>query len=422
MTGIEIVIVPPGLIGLVVLVLGRARRNSPALRGLAGMMLLALAVVTSRAQAREDDGTNGRDGATDAGGGSHLYPFRADRLWGYMDETGAVVIEPNWRDAFPFSEGLARVLGGRKFGYIDTSGRLAIPYRFSSGTSFSEGYAVVCVEGKYGYIDRTGEYLVRPRFDRAKGFSEGLACFNIGHWEPLLVYQIEGSPGKWGYIDRRGVTVIRPQFTYAESFSDGLARAAVRGEGIDGKYGFIDKYGRFVLPAGEHVAYTTTSSFREGLAHVSTRSGDAFIDVKGRVVIDLGEEYGSSRGFCEGLAVVRDKRTKLYGFMDKQGTMVVPAKFVNAGAFRSGLATVKTNGHRARGNMRSDDRWGYINKKGEMAIEPRFNETLSFRGALAWVHVGGTPARSVFDKRPVWDGGEWHYVNRKGERVDPRRR
>ena len=44
--------------------------------------------------------------------------------WGYIDKSGAWVIEPRFRHAEPFSHGLARVLLGTKQAYVDLEGRV----------------------------------------------------------------------------------------------------------------------------------------------------------------------------------------------------------------------------------------------------------------------------------------------------------
>ena len=77
-----------------------------------------------------------------------LYPFEENGLWGYMDVYGNVVIEPQYRSALRFSEGLALVQGvsGREYqtGYIDLEGNLVIPIPAILSTGwFSCGFAAV---------------------------------------------------------------------------------------------------------------------------------------------------------------------------------------------------------------------------------------------------------------------------------------
>jgi hypothetical protein len=43
-----------------------------------------------------------------------------------------------------------------KYGFIDNTGRVVIPFRYSAADKFSEGLANVRVGEKWGYIDETG--------------------------------------------------------------------------------------------------------------------------------------------------------------------------------------------------------------------------------------------------------------------------
>lgn len=104
---------------------------------------------------------------------------------GYINKSEQWIIEPRWRNATAFSEGLAGVEDPdtEKWGFIDTAGNLAIDYRFDRVDSyiggergaFVEGRAGVCVDDKWGYIDKTGRYIVRPMFREIEPFAGGVA-------------------------------------------------------------------------------------------------------------------------------------------------------------------------------------------------------------------------------------------------------
>jgi hypothetical protein len=168
--------------------------------------------------------------------------------FGYMDESGTVVITPQFDGASNFSDGLALVNISGKSNYIDKSGKVVISSLvFSGAAKFCEGLAVVWNDLKYGYIDKTGRLAIDLQFDFAGHFSEGLARINIGRKSPF------GQAGKWGYINKQGQVVIDPQFDDAEDFIGGLARVNKGGKRIGhnpvlqgGKNYYIDKNGKKV--------------------------------------------------------------------------------------------------------------------------------------------------------------------------------
>jgi hypothetical protein len=139
-----------------------------------------------------------------------------------------------------FSEGLsaAQTLATPPvFGYVDKTGAWVIEPRFGYAESFSEGLAVVGVGihefdklGPYGYVDTSGSVFIAAQFDGARAFSEGLAGVYVA--------------GKCGFIDKTGAMVIPAQYVYAGDFSGGLAEVRVTGSESGPSY--IDKTGKIV--------------------------------------------------------------------------------------------------------------------------------------------------------------------------------
>jgi hypothetical protein len=140
--------------------------------------------------------------------------------------------------------------------------------------------------------------VIQPQFDEADGFREGLS------WVWVRIDK------KWGAIDKTGKMVIQPQFAATDFFSEGLAAIEI-GE----KWGFIDRTGRVVIPAQfEHAGDIPEGIpwvFSEGLARFKVRQNNhgpvskfkwGYIDKNGKVVIQPTFAY--CRDFHEGLAAV----------------------------------------------------------------------------------------------------------------------
>lgn len=72
-----------------------------------------------------------------APGADGLIAVRVDGLWGFANEKGELVIEPQYLDAESFSCGLAAVYNGIRWGFIDETGEQKIDYLFDECRSFS---------------------------------------------------------------------------------------------------------------------------------------------------------------------------------------------------------------------------------------------------------------------------------------------
>lgn len=137
-------------------------------------------------------------------------------------------------------------------------------------------------EGRFGYIDARGDVVIPARFTTTYGFSEGLAAAKLD--------------GRMGYIDTRGAWVIPPQFAFTYGFSEGLAWTQ-REEG--GKYGAIDCAGRWVI---EPTFTEMPQPFSEGRAIVKIDGKYGYVDRTGQLVIPA--RYGKPHKFTGGAAQV----------------------------------------------------------------------------------------------------------------------
>src|SRR5207249_1477743 len=96
--------------------------------------------------------------------------------------------------------------------------------------------------------------------------------------------------------------------------------------------------------------------------------------------------------FHEGLAAVRlgDK----WGYIDKQGMLVISPRFDRASMFAEGLAAVEIDRTGDRSAVcQTDDascvgKWGYIDKRGTLVIAAQFDAAEGFREGLARVELG----------------------------------
>ena len=267
-------------------------------------------------------------------------PFMDKDKWGYRDESGMIVIPARFEKAWPFSEGLGKVVVGNKLGFIDMTGALVIEARFDSATQFSEGLAAVGFGEdfwhlKYGYIDKKGVLVIPAQFDRAQIFSEGLAAIGIGK---------DYLSMKYGYIGKNGEFAIPVKFDGADRFSEGLAPVLVGewADALDDKrlWGYIDKSGKFEIKP----AFYQARAFSEGVAPIAaggmSKYSWGYLNLKDNLFIEF--KYEDADEFSDGLARVRlDGK---YGYIDRTGDLVFPPLFQAASKFGNGVARIAYGG------------------------------------------------------------------------------
>ena len=133
-------------------------------------------------------------------------PVSIGGLFGYIDTSGTVVIEPRFAVAHPFSEGLAAVQdeAGRT-GYLTPDGAWAVEPRWlEEAHPFAAGHARVKLNGHYGFLDATGRLAVPPRYLAASDFHEGLAAVAL----PVRPHAGDGVMSEWREIPAVGRTTL----------------------------------------------------------------------------------------------------------------------------------------------------------------------------------------------------------------------
>lgn len=317
-----------------------------------------------------------------------LRPIQQNGKWGYIDNTGKIVIKPQFAWAEEFSEGLAGFENeDGKHGYIDETGKIVIEPKFDNWTDFSEGLAAVSVDFEWGYIDKTGGWAIQPQFAVGRPFSDGLALVGvplngkvsfppgpvkhvfidktgkvvIDNKDDILNGTFSEGVGTVQFITNRGVTavlidrmgktIVEVQDIHTEGFCEGLVPAKK-----DRKWGYLDNSGRFVIQP----QFDEARPFSEGLAAVLSGEKWGFIDHQGNISIKPLFEYGPTE-FSEGVAVASINDG--CGLIDKTGKVQVRVRCTNGESFRGGLAAIQIGEGAA-------EKHGYVNKQGKFVWGP----------------------------------------------------
>lgn len=258
---------------------------------------------------------------------------------------------------------------------------------FTSCTSDSDNIKLFPIKAgdKWGYVDNKGQYVINSQFEDAFNFSEGLALFKT-------------NDGKYGFIGEDGKYVVNPIYKDASSFSEGLACVVME----NGKPQYIDKSNKILFTV-DKADYCF--GFKEGLARIKVKGKWGFIDKNGKVVVN--PIYEEALDFKDGLAAVSKKDEKkdevLWGYIDKKGAVKINFQFVKdkeklfcePGSFSDGLAFTSSDGKQ----------WGCIDKEGKYQINPQFEGEI------------GNPYEFKNGFSVVAQGGSYGYIDKKGKYV-----
>ena len=228
-----------------------------------------------------------------------------------------------------------------KVGATETS----ISYKYASqgDVAFFKGK-----NGEIGLVDRNDTILIQPQFSNVEPF--------IGDFAIVMGYTGKyNSDERKGLINRNGDIILRPKYNEIHPFVNGYAIIEIY-EGKD-RFNYIDLEGNILLENWVE----TANNFQDSRALVSRNGKYFFIDENGKSIIGSFEE---ARDFSDGLAAVRNKA--FWGYINKDGKVVINFQFDDADMFSCGLAAVVNN-----------NRLSYIDKTGKTVIKSNVFENIS---------------------------------------------
>ncbi len=250
------------------------------------------------------------ESADRAGSGHKVWvvvSYDADGKFMLTDLEGRRVSDTMFDETRSFSEGLAAARDGNRWGDIDVNGSWKIPPKFDEASRFSEGYAWV-----RGVPESVGD--LRYLIVNGEGTTVGIAPAEVDSMPyPFSEGLSVGSAGwcKYGYLATDGAWAIPPRFVTASSFRDGLAHVTTNFD-FDGhdKEGYLcNKQGELTPAPYCYVDWDSDwpKAVCMSIAAMEFRPGRslsrcAYVDEDGKVVIP--EEYGRMVPFSEGVSAI----------------------------------------------------------------------------------------------------------------------
>lgn len=250
---------------------------------------------------------------------------------------------------------------GGSWGLIDSLGHEMIVCDYAHLAHPSDGLSAFRTEqtANYGYLTTTGDVLITPRYAVAGPFADGVAVVSYNKVD-------------FGVVDRAGREISAFRYKHIGRFGDGLAPfntnpSGARFKGMAPRAGYLDIHGREVLPARWDDA-ARFSEMRAAVMRMGTNPDDfyearwGYISTAGHLVIPY--KYHEAHPFSCGLARVFIRGLG-YGYIDRQGTEVVPCQFDQAEDYHDFRARVTRDGR----TFTLDENGRTVNEQGQIVDE-----------------------------------------------------
>lgn len=334
----------------------------------------------------------GIDGAEGAEGMVKVrYSGQFGEKYGFADKTGRIVIPCEYDSVNNFHEGLALVEKLGQYGYIDTAGKLVIPLIYDDASDFSQGYAAVTNGGDAGYIDRTGQPL------RLAKTGQVLRCDNAMDFDENGVAVVRGLDMN----NRRFPAVIDTKGNVVTEIKDGFDSA----RSASGTRFILcsDYYWNRLIDSSGNSLFV--GEYRIGATNNSVYSGH------------------NSLVFAEnGLAPAQSYETRLWGFIDLNGKLVIDQVYSYVSGFKGDLTVVKKT-------MKDGaEHFGVVNSKGKEIVPVEKARCTVLPGGLIFYRNMGSAYGVLTDRtgkalytdyqitEAYYDdfGGRFGYIDQRG--------
>ena len=330
------------------------------------------------------------DGQTPDTDKTKLWPVQTDSttLWGFIDQTGKMVIPAVYEQVYAFSCGWALVVSeDKECLFIDEKGKIGKSLDAEQLDDVCFYYNKLRVRSGefYAMWDNKFKEVIPASYVRlGSATKDGLIAF----------CNDKNSKTAWGYLNNKGEIVISPQFTQAGDFKDGIAVVSVPNDS-QFSFGLINTQGEYLIEPQKYILVNLGSGL------VSRMTGDGESDVLDKTGTILSKvKYNGFGDFSEGLA--RFVRNGKYGYINASCEEVMPPIYTNTRDCYDGVMWVRES---------LDTPWKLISKKGETILNLQEEESpyTDFHNGLALV-ISNNESTYTITYRWINKNGETKYT------------
>ena len=216
-------------------------------------------------------------------------------------------------------------------------------------------------------------------------------------FKPLLISLLITGSALGIFYFHEDIPIINKLFRHKQEMKIDFLIPAKQSD--RGDIGFVNLNGELTidfnleLDSGENMSYIYEG---KGFYHENETESIVFIDTNLEKTIT---NYHDALYFHEGLCLVSEKFGSLKYIDQNLNEAINLSEIQEAGYFSEGLAKVKNK----------DNLWGYINKQGEMIIEPQYTE--------AYIFINGYAIVVKENDNYISNNLEYGVINKKGKEI-----
>ncbi len=241
---------------------------------------------------------------------------KKDNQFGYIKNTGEVLIEPVYSEAYPFSEGKAVVKKDGITKIIDSSNHTLyeLPTGYSAIGSFSNDLLTIGDGAHQGYLKYDAEsqsfyflYYIKDGETNEISYLPYEYCGQFKNGYAVVGYTNAYGQFKYSHIDQTGNRLYDLEWDYAGDFSEGYA--------VVGNYGPYDVYywiNNVSTPSTTEKTTIQSMSYMY-ISPEGNYLGSSRLNINGETEI-TPYVYSQAYDFKDGVAIV----SKMYCYRDRQ--------------------------------------------------------------------------------------------------------